>query len=91
MSEEKKIEIKAPKYTSYGHYPIYQCGCYCGASETKEVKEDCYFYSEQMDMGARIDTCSYNGTLGSCPCKDCKKYISNKETSQIIRGIVDGR
>lgn len=66
---------------------IYICGC---LSEEK-VEKDCYFYHEEYHMGGSIDICSYHGTLGKCPCKNCDKYIKQSEASGIVRKYVDGK
>lgn len=57
------------------------CGC---TPEQPERKEDCYFYEEDNDMGARIPFCTYHGGYGECPCKGCDKYISKANARKII-------
>lgn len=52
--------------------------------------EDCFFYEEDCDMGARVPYCRYFGRADvlmgmNCPCKGCKKYI-NKDA--VFDGVV---
>lgn len=59
------------------------CGC---SGPQKIVKEDCYFYHEEPQMGATIPTCSYhNKGLGDCPCEECKKYISRSDVYKMVK------
>lgn len=62
---------------------------FCGCSwDTK--KTDCYFYSEEKDMGANISSCDYYMRLGYCPCDFCDKYIKKTDVYSIVRKMLDG-
>lgn len=43
-----------------------------------EIKEDCYWYEEEQDMGARLPWCKLKplsyGPITPSDCKDCKDY-----------------
>lgn len=64
----------------------------CGFSTPyKEIiKEDCYFYYTEHQMGAIIPTCSYyNNGLGNCPCDGCKKYITKSDVYKLVKESID--
>ena len=47
---------------------------------------DCYYYSEDKDMGASIPWCSHKHCIpedGDCS-KNCKRYICTEEVTAII-------
>lgn len=62
--------------------------CGCSIPKPKE-KQDCYFYHEEYDMGARIPTCNYHAKLGYCHCGDCNKHIKKAEVFGMIKNHVD--
>lgn len=63
--------------------------CGCGVPQ-KTAKKDCYFYHEEHQMGATIQTCSYhNNGLGDCPCEGCKKYIARSKVYKMAKEAVD--
>lgn len=53
--------------------------------EMNVMREDCYYYTEDMDMGAIIKTCLLQGTFGSCPCNGCDKFISKYDVFKIVK------
>lgn len=63
----------------------------CGCTPKSTMRQDCYFYSEDMDMGAIIKCCSFHGGYGYCPCGECDKFISKSEAYNIIRKHADER
>lgn len=51
-----------------------------------EHKTNCYFYSEDQDMGASIPCCRFGGRkYGECPCQTCPFYFPKSKADQIIR------
>ena len=54
-------------------------------------KRDCFFYSEYKEHPASIPTCNYDGTIGYCPCADCRLFISYDEAEDIVKNYVDAR
>ena len=69
----------------------YICGG-CGCGYHSDYKDDCYFYKEEHDMGARIPWCGYEvrcefRPLNECP-KDCPNYISKSEAFSIVSKYV---
>lgn len=65
------------------------CGCNFNFSEMSDIKTNCFFYTESIDMGARIDWCSHNAKM--CECKGCKYYISDIEVYAIVCKEIDKR
>ena len=52
---------------------------------SEKYKDDCYYYEEVQDMGARIPCCTkHKYELGVCPCDICKEYISKADARKII-------
>lgn len=74
--------LKATPYKTYENF--INCGCSCSHEKT-----NCYFYESVQDMGAHIPTCNYYGKLGYCPCKNCEKFISEKDVYNKIKNYVD--
>lgn len=68
------------------HNCISGCGC-----QPSPYKEECYFYSEEHDMGASIPCCSFRGGLGNCPCENCKSYLSEQAAYRIVRAVREGK
>lgn len=67
-------------------YPIFMSFCECTPREP-EYARDCYYFSEEADMGAHIPCCDALEKFGYEPkgCNSkCKHYISNKEVRRII-------
>lgn len=52
-----------------------------------DYKEDCYWYDAVQDMGANIPICLKQGIwiLGSCPCNECKDYITHAKIQKMLR------
>lgn len=42
-------------------------------------REDCFYYTEEMDMGAIIQSCALHKGIGKCHCNGCDMYISNAD------------
>jgi hypothetical protein len=55
------------------------------------TREDCYFYFEEHDMGARIPCCTRHEGLGNCPCDGCEKYLTKADAARIINKYCDGK
>lgn len=71
---------------TFGFY----CGCF--QPENEMYREDCYWFHEEHDMGARIPTCAKTKDyiIESCS-KDCKNYISNTRVSELANKYLEGR
>jgi len=54
------------------------------------LKENCYFYTEYQDMGARIPCCTRYTQLGKCPCDNCDHFLDNVDVRKIIKKYLDG-
>ena len=53
-------------------------------------KRDCYFFSEEHDMGARIQTCLYSDVVfGKCECPGCTNFLSKTEADKIVRAAIN--
>ena len=68
--------------------------CTCGYSyiQSKSYEDSCYFYDEDIDMGARIPWCSYKSTVDPENCnKNCKYYFYRKKVFNLIKEIVENR
>lgn len=62
----------------------YAFGCDCG--ERSPYNEDCYFYEEEHDMGARIPCCSFGdgfNPISQCPY-GCKHYLKNSDVYKLV-------
>ncbi len=80
-----KPSVNVPKYRSF-----VEGGCYCRTRNAPTHKEDCFFFENVQDMGAKIPTCSYYSQgFGFCPCENCEKYISNSTAYHIIKAKVE--
>jgi hypothetical protein len=81
MKEIKLEEIKI-EYHVGENIETYSCGC----DKQPDYKQDCYFYSEDHDMGATIRCCTYSKIVyGECPCKGCNYYLSKSDADKIVR------
>lgn len=49
-------------------------------------KDDCFYCSEEMDMGAIVPNCSHYEQFGYCPCDKCNKYIPKSEVRPVRHG-----
>lgn len=54
------------------------------------LKENCHFYTEYQDMGARIPCCTRYTQLGKCPCDNCDRFLDNVDAQKIIKKYSDG-
>ncbi len=80
---DKILKYKSPSYpTTY-----YMCGLDYASSK---YKEDCYFYNETNDMGAKIRFCTRKEIeWGYCPCEKCDHFLSKEEADIIIRSALN--
>lgn len=74
-------------------YPIFStqmCSCR-PAEDDKRVKEDCYWYDEEQDMGAHIPFCKCKGTFPLENCGGCEHYHSRykRTNADRIRAMTD--
>lgn len=83
--------VSFPTYISDIEYPEhYNCLCGMKSSEPK-YKRDCYFYREEMDMGAIISYCSFSDDYirnVQCPCNACPDYISKERVDKLVRNYL---
>ena len=79
-------EIPEPKYVPYTG--IFGCGI-----NYQRCKEDCYWYREEIDMGAHIPycTCKTKFSIEPDDCKDCEQYHSkyHPTNADTIRAMSD--
>lgn len=72
-----------------------QGGNMCDCFKCDEVKEDCYWYDEEQDMGARLPWCKLkpysHGPIEPSDCKDCLHYHSKykKTNADGVRAMND--
>lgn len=66
---------EVPKPSSYVPRP-YFCSC-----DIDDRKRDCYWYDVVQEMGVHISIC---GKKDSVECRNCKYYLSKRETNKII-------
>ena len=53
--------------------------------EVLKLREDCFFYCEDIDMGAYVPNCGKAKYYGECPCSEnCENYISRKEVRNLV-------
>lgn len=58
----------------------------------KEKRTDCYFYNEEIDMGAIVSTCYYeNYPFGYCPCEGCNNFVDRSKTYGIMKEYVNSK
>ena len=51
-----------------------------------EIKRDCYWYSEELDMGAILSFCGLKDGLDTLEsCEGCNKYLSKQAKTNSIR------
>ena len=83
--------IEYPEYIA--NYPIFSTQmCQCRlAEDDKRVKEDCYWYDEEQDMGAHIPYCKCKGTFPLETCGECEQYHSRykRTNADRIRSMTD--
>ena len=52
------------------------------------TKTDCYYYYEDIMMGAHIPQCRLSSFLGECPCSTnnyvCKRYMTKSDVAKIV-------
>ena len=74
---------------SYPCIPRFTCGC---KDWREDFKTDCFYYSEDIDMGAIIPWCSHeHTTLEAMECNGCKNYISKREVYEVASQILEER
>jgi len=65
----------------------------CSCNSNHGLKEDCYWYSEEHDMGARIPYCGCKSgrPIESKDCENCEKYHNryHKTKGDSIRSMTD--
>lgn len=75
------------------YYPINPVSWFQEIRETPSYQEDCYYFSEEQDMGAHIPCCDrIPGIEGYEPknCnKDCPYYISRSKARDLIDRYVE--
>lgn len=47
-------------------------------------KVDCFFYTEDMDMGARIPVCMRIGLYEKFCCDKCRYFITKRAAKEIV-------
>lgn len=58
----------------------------------EDFKTDCYFYTEDHDMGATIPWCtSKKAICEPHQCNGCQDFISKAEVNDIVSHIVEER
>ena len=56
----------------------------CGfADKNREIKDTCYWYEEEQDMGAHVFYCAKKGTYPLENCGDCADYIDRRRKLKI--------
>jgi len=65
----------------------------CGLRDWREdYKTDCYFFVEDIDMGARIPWCSYDHKIiQHSECDKCKNYIQKRTVYEMVCGVLEMR
>lgn len=56
------------------------------------MKRDCYFYGEELDMGATIKLCNYHKSFEEAvyaKCEGCPRYIKRSEVDRVVRDFVE--
>lgn len=66
--------------------PAYPCGF---AERKTEIKDTCYWYDEEPDMGAHIPYCSKKGLFPLAGCGECKDYIDRRRKLKITVEYAD--
>ena len=55
---------------------------------SEHISKDCFWYSEDIDMGAIIPFCSKKSDyLGRRDCYRCKFYISKSSVRELVNAI----
>lgn len=78
--------LPKPTYP-FPHYPIdFQC---CGCSSKKFMCDDCYFYSEEHDMGATVPYCSHLHKVLDSKAPECIYHFSNKRVRSMVKNVME--
>lgn len=51
-----------------------------------DYKQDCFFFDEEIDMGAIVHTCKRYEQYGYCPCQGCEGYRNRVD---VFRAVVE--
>lgn len=90
IREKQAASIAKPNGCFTSYYPMNPVPCF---RETPSYQEDCYYFSEDQDMSARIPSCDrIPGIEGYEPknCnKDCPYYISRSKARDLIDKYVE--
>lgn len=92
LQEAIENPVLKPEDLPIGSYPPFGYGCGCFQSKAEPYRDDCYWFSEEQDMNARVPMCakSKEYSIELCP-KDCENYISNKRASELVDKYLEGR
>lgn len=52
-----------------------------------DYKQDCFFFDEEIDMGALVHTCMRYKQYGYCPCKTCGELYVSRST--VMRRVME--
>ena len=66
--------------------PAYPCNFH---DRRKKVKEECYWYDEERDMGASVPYCKKKGTYPLDNCEECRDYIDRRKKLKITVEYAD--
>lgn len=85
IREKQSFAVSKPNGCCTSYYPMNSIPCF---RETPSYQRDCYYFSEEQDMGAHIPSCDrIPGIEGYEPknCnKDCPHYISRSKARELI-------
>lgn len=91
----KYIEIDVnkqflPKPKPAYFFPVYQENfhCFCDNNETFSCS-DCYFYSEDHDMGATIPYCSHLHKVLDSKVPGCRYHFCNKHVRSMVEDVME--
>lgn len=80
-------------YAYFGDGKMIECGFYFNTNHVPKCKEDCYWYQEDIDMGARIPYCNPKNykVLEPSDCNLCSHYHSKyvKTGGDMVRSMTD--
>ena len=76
--------------------PCYPCSGFlsgCGWRDWRDdLRTDCFFYTEDKDMGATIPWCTSKKTVcGLQQCNGCQDFISKAEVRDIVSHVLEER
>lgn len=89
IREKQAASIVKPN-NCFAHYPMNPIPCF---RETPSYQEDCYYFSEEQDVGAHIPCCDRIPGIEGYEPKSCNKgcpyYISRSKVRELIDKYVE--